>query len=141
MNLQKQIIIGHSLLKFDFKRVIIENIKSFLIKSEYEIYELDDVIEGNNEFLHILIAKKDSGKYLVRNAVRCYFDRWANSGIEFYVNSEDEVIGYFSDKNKCIPDAVNELVCSVVQEAVWDNRDENIRKMINKLYSLVRKSE
>jgi hypothetical protein len=121
--------------------MIMENIKKFLIKSGYEIYELDDVIEGNNEFLHILIAKKDEGKYLVRNAVRCYFDRWANSGIEFYVDSEDEVIRYFSDNNKCIPDAVNELVCSVVEESVWDNSDKNIRKMIDELYSLVRKSE
>lgn len=118
-----------------------KNIKNFLIKSGYEIYEMNDAIEGNNEFLHILIVKKDQEKYLVRNAIRCYFDRWANSGTEFYVNSEDEVIRYFSDKNKCIPDAVNELVCSVVEEALWDNSDENIRKMIDELYSLVCKSE
>ena len=83
-----------------------ENIKKFLIKSGYEIYELDDVIEGNNEFLHILIAKKVEGRYLIRNAVRCYFDRWANRGTEFYMSSEDEVIRYFLNKNKCIPDAV-----------------------------------
>lgn len=118
-----------------------DSIKSFLIESGYDIYGLDNVIEGNNEFLHILIMKKDEGKYLVRNAVRCYFDRWANSGIEFYVNSEDEVINYFSNKNKCIPDAVQELVSSVVEEAVWDNSNENIKKMIDELYSLVRKSE
>lgn len=121
--------------------MIMENIKNFLIKSGYEIYELNDAIEGNNEFLHILIVKKDHEKYLIRNAIRCYFDKWANSGTEFYVNSEDEVIRYFSDKNKCIPDAVNELVCSVVEEALWDNSDENIRKMIDELYSLVCKSE
>lgn len=97
------------------------------------------LIEGNNEFLHILVAKKDDGKYLIRNAVRCYFDRWANSGTEFYVNSEDEVINYFSDKNKYIPDAVKELVYAVVEEAVWDNSDEDIRRMIDGLYSLVDK--
>ena len=118
-----------------------EKIKNFLVENGYYLYELDNVIEGNNEFLHILIAKKDDGKYLIRNAVRCYFDRWANSGTEFYVNSEDEVIRYFSDKNKCIPDAVEELVLTVVEEAVWDNSDENIRNMIDGLYSLVSKSE
>lgn len=118
-----------------------DNIKSFLSENGYDIYELDNIIEGNNEFLHILITKKDEGKYLIRSAVRCYFDRWANSGIEFCVNSEDEVIEYFSDKNKCIPDSVKELVCAVVEEAVWDNSDNNIRKMIDELYSLVRKSD
>ena len=70
-----------------------------------------------------------------------FFDRWANSGTEFYVNSEDDVINYFADKNKCIPDAVEELVYSLVEEAVWDNSDENIRKMIDSLYSLVCKPE
>lgn len=47
------------------------------------------------------------------------------------------MINYFSDKNKCIPDAVKELVYSIVEEATWDNSDENIRKMIDSLYSLV----
>ena len=113
-----------------------EKLKKFLVDSGYNIYELDNAVEGNNEFLHILIIKKDEGKYLVRNAVRCYFDRWANSGMEFYTDSEDEVIKYFSDKNKCIPDAVKELVFAIVEEAVWDNSDENIRKMIDNLYSI-----
>lgn len=116
-----------------------EKIKRFLVDNGYELYELDNVIEGNNEFLHILIVKQDEGKYLIRNAIRCYFDRWANSGTEFYANSEDEVINYFSDKNKCIPDAVEELVLAVVEKAIWDNSDEKIRKMIDELYSLVNK--
>lgn len=115
-------------------------IKKFLTGNKFDIYEMNNVIEGNNEFLHIFICKKE-GKYLVRNAARCFFDRWANSGTEFYVSSEDDVINYFSDKNKCIPDAVKELVYSVVEEAVWDNSDENIRKMIDFLYSLLEKSE
>lgn len=118
-----------------------KKIKTFLLKNGYEIYESDYEIEGNNEFLHILITKNTKagkGKYLVRNAVRCHFDRWANSGTEFYTNSEDDVINYFSDKNKCIPDAVKELVYSVVEEAAWDNSDENIKRMIDFLYSLLK---
>lgn len=63
---------------------------------------MDNVIEGNNEFLHIFICKKED-KYLVRNAARCFFDRWANSGTEFYVNSEDEVIKYFLIKINVFP--------------------------------------
>ena len=114
-------------------------IKKFLTDNKFDIYEMNNIIEGNNEFLHIFICKKED-KYLVRNAVRCYFDRWANSGTEFYTNSEDDVINYFADKNKCIPDAVEELVYSVVEEATWDNSDENIRKMIDFLYSLLEKS-
>lgn len=115
-------------------------IKKFLTDNKFDIYEMNNVIEGNNEFLRIFICKKE-GKYLVRNAVRCYFDRRANSGTEFYADSEDDVINYFLDKNKCIPDAVKELVYSVVEEAVWDNSDDNIRKMIDFLYSLLEKSE
>lgn len=118
-----------------------EKIKSFLISNGYDIYSLDNTIEGDNEFLHILIVKKDEEKYLLRNSVKCYFDRWANSGIEFYVSSEDEVINYFSDKNKCIPDAVKELVYTVVEEAIWNNSDDNIIKMIDGLYSLVNQTE
>lgn len=114
-----------------------EKIKKFLSDSGYEIYELDNQIEANNEFLHIMVVKDKGGEYLVRNAVRCYFDRWANSGTEFFVDSEDKVIKYFSDKEKCIPDAVSELVEAIVEEDVWENSDENIRKMINGLYSLL----
>ena len=117
-----------------------EKVKKYLVDAGYSTYEMDNVIEGNNEFLHIFICKKED-KYLVRNAARCFFDRWANSGTEFYVNSEDDVINYFADKNKRIPDAVEELVYSIVEEAVWDNSDENIRKMIDSLYSLVCKPE
>lgn len=116
-----------------------EKIKSFLIENGYELYKSDNIIEGNNKILHILIVKKAERKYLVRNAVECYFDRWANSGTEFYVSSENEVIQYFSDKNKCIPDAVQELIYTIVEDAVWNNSDKNIKKMIGKLYSLVRK--
>lgn len=39
-----------------------KKIKRFLVENGYDLYELDNVIEGNNEFLHILIAKKDEGK-------------------------------------------------------------------------------
>lgn len=118
-----------------------KKIKKFLVENGYDIYESDNVIEGSNKFLHILISKKNGEKYIVRNAIRCYFDRWANSGIEFHASSEDEVISYFSDKNKCIPDAVDELVSTIVEESVWDNNDKNIRKMIGRLYALVHKSE
>lgn len=51
------------------------------------------------------------------------------------------MINYFSDKNKCIPDAVKELVYTVVEEAVWNNSDDNIIKMIDGLYSLVYQTE
>ncbi len=117
-----------------------KKIKEFLLNNKYEIYEdkLNNIIEGNNEFLHILVMKKDEGKYLVRNAIGCYFDRWANSGTEFWVNSEDEVIKYFSEKTKCITDAVGELVYTVIEESEWANSDEKIRKMIDGLYSLIK---
>ena len=51
-----------------------KKIKEFLLNNKYEIYEdkLNNIIEGNNEFLHILVMKKDEGKYLVRNAIGCY---------------------------------------------------------------------
>lgn len=39
-----------------------EKIKSFLISNGYDIYSLDNTIEGDNEFLHILIVKKKMKK-------------------------------------------------------------------------------
>lgn len=78
-------------------------------------YEIDNIIEGNNEFLHIMIIKKDNS-YMVRNAAKCCFDRWANSGIEFYVKTESNVISYFSNIEKCLTDAISELVEAIIEE-------------------------
>lgn len=116
-----------------------ENIKKSLIENGYEIFESNEdyKIEGNNDILNILIMKKDENKYLVRNAILCYFDRWANSGTEFYANSENEVIKYFSDKDKCVVDAVSELVSTIVELSEWYDDDKYIKNMIGSLYSFV----
>lgn len=114
-----------------------EKIKKFFTENGYEIYESDNLITADSKFLHVAVVKRAEGKYLVRNAVRCYFNRWANSGIEFYACSSEEVVGYFSDKNKCIPDATKELIYDIVEESVWDNDDRKIGKMIGSLYSLL----
>lgn len=111
-------------------------IKDFLKENDYELYEIDNIIEGNNEFLHIMIIKKENG-YLVRSAIRCYFDRWTNSGIEFSAKTDLEVIKYFSEKNVCISDAIKELVGDVIEDCEWNNDYTNIRKMIAFLYSLI----
>ena len=44
------------------------------------------------------------------------FDRWANSGIEFYVKTESNVISYFSNIEKCLTDAISELVEAIIEE-------------------------
>lgn len=117
-----------------------EKIKEFLKENSYEFYEMDNLIEGYNEFLHIMIIKREDD-YLVRNAIKCHFDRWANSGTEFTVKTDLEVIQYFTDRNVCIPDAVVELVSDLVEDCGWKNDDANIGKMIDYLYSMVNEKE
>lgn len=114
-----------------------EKIKGFLKENGYEFYEIDSLIEGNNEFLHIMIIKREND-YLVRNAARCYFDRWANSGTEFKAKTDLEVIEYFSDRKSCISDAMAELISDIVEDCGWKNDDTNIRKMIDYLYSFLK---
>lgn len=117
-----------------------DKIKEFLSDKGYEFYEIDNVIEFNDERLHCMVVKKNDC-YLVRNAIRCYFDRWANSGIEFSVSTEDEVIRYFSTPERCITDAVMELVETIAEEAGWENNYSKVDKMIEFLYKLVNQSK
>lgn len=114
-----------------------EKIKKYLLDSKFDLfYDENDTFEGINEFLHILILKKENGEYLVRNAILCHFDRWANSGCEFTVKTEDEVIEYFSD-SKCMIDSISELVEGIVEDSVYDNDDNKMRKAIDFLYVLM----
>lgn len=113
-----------------------DKIREFLLENKYKIYEMENFIEGYNEFLHILIIKQDD-KYMIRNAILCYFDRWANSGNEFYVDTEDDVIDYFSDNQKCIGDAMTELTESIIEDCGFKNDNTNISKTIDFMYSLI----
>lgn len=111
-------------------------IKQFLLDNNYDFYELDNIIEGNNEFLHIMVIKLDDG-YLVRNAIKCYFDRWANSGNEFHIETEEDVIKYFSDNTKCLTDAISELVETIVEDCGFKRDNTNISKTINFMYDMI----
>lgn len=114
-------------------------IRKFLEESGYEFWDRY-TIDGYNDYLRIMVIKTDNG-YIIRNAILCYFDRWANSGVEFRVNSEAEVIAYFSKPEKCITDAASELVSSICEKAVWDNDYSKVNKMIETLYNLLENSE
>ena len=112
-----------------------EKIRKFLLENGYELWD-EDTIDGCNEYLRIMVIKKDDG-FIIRNAILWCFDRWANSGVEVFVNSEDEVIKYFSTPEKCIKDAVSELVETICEEAGWNNDYSKVSKMIDSLYDLV----
>lgn len=117
-----------------------DKIRRFLADNGYECYELENFIEFNDARLRCQVIKKD-GYYLIRNAIRCYFDRWANSGTEFKIETEDDVIKYFSTPEKCIKDAVSELVETICEDAGWNNDYSRVNKMIDSLYDLIEKDE
>lgn len=113
-----------------------DKIKEFLLENKYNIYEMENFIEGYNDFLRILIVKKNN-KYMIRNAILCHFDRWANSGNEFYVDTEEEVIKYFSDNTMCIKDAISELAEAIIEDCGFKDDNTNISKTIDFMYSLI----
>lgn len=112
-------------------------IKEFLESKGFVIYESDNRIEFNDGRIIGLVVKHAEDKYLVRNAVLCYFDRWANSGREFWVKSEDEVIKYFNTPTSYLPDAIAELIYSIVENSEWDGDYADTDKMIEFLHSLL----
>lgn len=117
-----------------------KKIKEFLIENGYELFDDGDVIDGQNEYLRIMVIKtvdEFNEEYIIRNAIRCYFDRWANSGVEIFAHSEDEVINYFKNKHLCITDAVSGLVEEIIRNAEVDNDNSKIETMINMLYEMV----
>lgn len=112
-----------------------DKIGKFLKEKGYELWD-EDCIDGYNEYLRIAVIKTKNG-YIIRNAIRCFFDRWANSGVEFRVNSAAEVINYFNTPEKCIKDAVSELVETICERAELNHDYSNVNKMIEVLYDLV----
>lgn len=112
-----------------------DKIRKFLQEKGYELWD-DSVIDGCNEYLRIMIFKSNS-KYIIRNAILCFFDRWVNSGVEIQAESEEEVIEYFSKPEKCIKDAVMELIETITADAGYSNDYSRVEKMIGMLCDLL----
>ncbi len=118
-----------------------DKIRRFLLENGYELWgESENTIDGFNKYLRIMVVKKDDG-FIIKNAILYCFDRWANSGTEVFVKSEDEVISYFSTPGKCIKDAVSELVETICEDAGSNNDYSKVSKMIDILYDLIEKDE
>lgn len=113
-----------------------DRIREYLIDNGYEFWD-KDTIDGHNAYLKILVLKQNDGRYLVRNAIKCFFDRWANSGVEYVFDTEDEVMEYFGTHTKCIADAVSELTESIIEEAAWNKDYSKVNEMIDFLYDLI----
>lgn len=115
-------------------------LRKFLLNNGFEFWDLDEnLIDGQNEYIKILVYKNEKNdEYVVRNAIRCYFDRWANSGDEIKFRTEDKVIEYLNTPEKYITDAVGELVWTIVEDAKRDKNYSKVDKMIDLLYGLVK---
>ena len=100
-----------------------KKIKEFLDKNGYRFYEIDDVIEGNDGCLQIMIVKNKED-YLLRIALLSCFDRWANSGNEWLYNTEDEVLNHLQNHTLCVTEAIQEYVYDIVEQCE-DNKDKN----------------
>lgn len=111
-----------------------EKIRKFLLDNGYELYEYG-ILDGINDYLKVMISKGED-YYLLRIAILCYFDRWANSGFEFKFKTEDEVIKYLSS-NDCIADAMKEMIFDIVQDCKWNNNYSKLNKTIDFLYDMV----
>lgn len=117
-----------------------KTLKKFLLNNGFELWDLDEnLIDGQNEYIKILVYKNEKdNEYVVRNAIRCYFDRWTNSGGEIKFRTEDEVIEYLNTPEKYIKDAVGELVWTIVEDSKRDKNYSKVDKMIDLLYGLVK---
>lgn len=115
-------------------------LRKFLLNNGFEFWDLDEnLIDGQNEYIKILVYKNEKDdEYVVRNAIRCYFDRWTNSGGEIKFRTEDEIIEYLNTPEKYIKDAVGELVWTIVEDAKRDKNYSKVDKMIDLLYGLVK---
>ena len=116
-----------------------EEIKEFLLKNNYIIDADENIISGTNYILNIMVFKTENG-YLIRNAIQCYFDRWANSGCEFEVDNKEGVIEYFSD-GSCLMDGLSELTNAIVEDCGFKNDNANIIKVIDFLTDLLEEEE
>lgn len=115
-------------------------LRKFLLNNGFELWDLDEnLIDGQNEYIKILVYKNEKDdEYIVRNAIRCYFDRWTSSGDELKFDSEYDVIEYLSTPERCIKDAVDELVRTIVEDAKLNKNYSKVDKMIDLLYGLVK---
>lgn len=111
-----------------------EKIREFLLDNGYTLYE-DYILDGCNDWLKITVAKGED-YYLLRIAILCYFDRWANSGFEFEFKTEDDVINYLKSPN-CIADAMQEMIFDIVEDCKWNNDYSKLNKTIDFLYNML----
>lgn len=111
-----------------------EKIKEFLLNNGYTLYE-DGIIDGCNDWLKITVVKGED-YYLLRIAILCYFDRWANSGFDFKFKTEEDLINYLK-RPDCIADAMKEMIFDIVEDCEWDNDYSKLDKTIDFLYNMV----
>ena len=112
-----------------------EKIREFLLNNGYTLYEYG-IIDGCNDWTKITVAKGEDS-YLLRIAILCYFDRWANSGFDFKFKTEEDLINYLKSPN-CIADAMKEIIFDIVEDCKWDNDYSKLDKTIDFLYGMIK---
>lgn len=92
-------------------------------------YKEHSVTSGNNDICVVLIAPKEDGRFMVRSALVPLFDRWANSGYETIVDSEDDVIKYL--ESQYLYDAAKEIIRDVMDRCDISNSHEPMFDLID----------
>lgn len=110
-------------------------IREYLLENGNIVYEDTNIIDYYDDYLKITVIKTEFC-YLVRIAILCYFDRWANSGFEFEFKTEDDVINYLKSPN-CIADAMQEMIFDIVEDCKWNNDYSKLNKTIDFLYDML----
>lgn len=127
-----------------------ENIIKHLKENGFEIFDTYKDNSGNinhlyakNDEVNIMILKREDGSYLVRNAILCFFDRWANSGVQHILKTENDVIKYFSYDDLItgedfLTEALSEIVAAIIEdERVFKNKGNRVQRMVDFLNDLI----
>lgn len=92
-------------------------------------YDEHSVTSGNNDICVVMIVPKEDGRFMVRSALLPLFDRWANSGYEVIVDSEEDVIKYL--KSQYLFDAAREIISDVVDRCIIANNHNPMFDLID----------
>lgn len=100
----------------------IGKIHKFLIDNGWNDLGYGDYLSKDYKFKIGVYYNSESGNYTVRSAILTWYDRWANSGSEEDLNTEDDVIKFF--KGRYIVSALEEIM-STVEDGLSEDGDMN----------------
>lgn len=107
-------------------------IEQWMDQNGFEVhtpYAKYSVTSGNNDICVVMIVPKEDGRFMIRSALLPLFDRWANSGSEVFVDSENDVIRYL--ESSYLYDAAKEIISDVMDRCDISNSHEPMFALID----------